>query len=269
MGYAQENGYIAASIETIMLSVMNNINTQFGTSYTWETFVGTNFYKYFYAIAQRIQENETKTAEIFSKLQDYFAITNEEISRPVVTPQGLIDALAVGGYIASVKPPADADAGKIYICVDVDDTDEDYAATKLAINTLISQSTIAGCVTQGTESSSITLSNGQSFDFKYALPDRTEVLLKLTTTLSENNRVVIGDPDSTKQKLMDNIAERYQLGLNFEPQRYFSLLDAPWASDVLLEYSIDDGENWLTEVFDSEYDELFDVLLENITLVEA
>ena len=38
--------------------------------------IGTNFYKYFYALAQRIQTNEIKTSEIFLKLQDYFKYTN-------------------------------------------------------------------------------------------------------------------------------------------------------------------------------------------------
>jgi len=48
------------------------VNTQFGQSYTMDTFIGTNLYKYFYALAQLLQENEVKTSEIFLKLQQYF-----------------------------------------------------------------------------------------------------------------------------------------------------------------------------------------------------
>jgi hypothetical protein len=268
MGFAQESGYVPVDIATIMLSIMNNINTQFGTSYTADNFVGTNFYKYFYALAQKHQENEIKTAEIFLKLQQYFEITNELISRPVVTNPGLVEKLAAEGYIASVKPMIDADAGKIHICVDVDDADPDYAATKLAICTIIKDSTVAGAVTQGSESETIVLSNGQSFDFKFALPDPTPVLLRLTTTLSDNNQVVILSPEEQKQLLMDNIAARYRLGKNFEPQRYFSLTDAPWASDVLLEWSDDAGSNYYSTVFDAEFDDLFTFGLEDIELVE-
>jgi hypothetical protein len=269
MGYANESGYTPQTINEIMLGIMANINTQFGTSYTEENFVGTNFYKYFYALAQRMQDNEVKTSEIFAKLQQYFDITNERISRPVVTNPGLLEKLEDEGYIASVKKPIDADAGKVFVCVDTDETADDYEDVKLAICTLIKDSTAAGVVSQGTESEAIVLSNGQSFDFKFNLPDRIPVLLRLTVTLSENNQVVVGDPDEVKLALLANINARYRLGKNFEPQKYFSILDAPWASQVLLEWSDDDGATYQSTIFDADYDELFDIDLENIELVEA
>lgn len=389
MGYAQDSGYTPTDIETIMSSIMTNINTQFGTSYTTDTFIGTNFYKYFYALAQKMQENEIKTSEIFQKLQDYFAQINARIDRPVVTNPGIIEKLENEGYIASVKPMVVGDAGKINICVDVDDgthasgnititsfanllttsadtvgvagttftaqagaatlgtatfqaatsnaataaslatqinahaaagilvrataigavvnivalhggtagnslalayTDNgggnigatksgtvlsggvanaDYAATKAALGLLISQITVGGAVTQGLEVVTIVLSNGQSFDFKYWLPNRIAVLLRLTTTLSENNEVVIGSPDDVKLALLANIEARYRLGKNFEPQRYYQVSDAPWASQVLLEWSIDNGATYFSTIYDAAFDALFDVKLENITLVEA
>ena len=269
MSYASESGYTPITVEAMMLSVMENVNTQFGTTYTEETFIGTNFYKYFYALIQLLQENEVKTSEIFLKLQDYFALTNEKISRPVTTNPGIIEKLGSEGYLASVKKPIDADAGKLFICVDTDETADDYADTKLAINTIIKDSSVAGVVTQGTESSAIVLSNGQSFDFKFKLPNRIEVLLRLTITLSENNQVAIGDPDETKLLLLNNILSEYALGKNFEPQRYFSIDDAPWAQSVLLEWSDDDGATWESTVYDAAYDDLFVIDLANITLIEA
>lgn len=270
MSFSEENGYVPVSVSSIMNSIMENINAQFGTTYTQETFVGTNFYKYFYALVQRVQENEVKTSEVFLKLQDYIATTNEMISRPVVTARGLVEAFADAGYVASVKPPADADAGKIYICVDVDDTDPDYESElKPAICALIKHSVVAGVVTQGAESESIVLSNGQSFDFKFDLPTRIPTLLKLTITLSENNEYAVGDPEDTKATLLSNIAAKYSLGKNFEPQKYFSILDAPWAGQIVLEYSIDDGSNWETEIYDSAYDDLLTFALEDVTIVEV
>lgn len=269
MPYSQEEGYVPVDIPTLMDSIMGYINTQFGTTYTTESFIGTNFYKWAYALAQRMSENEVKTSEIFVKLQAYIDYINARISRPVNTNPGLVEKMQAEGYIASLKPPSDVDAGKIYICVDVDDAADDYADTKLAICTLISQITIAGCPTQGSESETIVLSNGQSFDFKYALPDRAEIDLRLTLTLSENNQVVIGDPDDVKAALLENIQASYKLGKNFEPQRYFGVADAPWASTVLLEWSDDGGSNWHDEVFDAAYDDLFDIALDRIELVEA
>lgn len=396
MGYSQEAGYIPTDINTIMNSIMNNINTQFNLdpAYTMETFVGTSAYKYFYALAQRAQENEIKTSEIFQKLQSYFDQINARISRPVVTNPGIIEKLGNEGYVASVKPMIDGDAGKIHICVEVDDgvhaegdveitsyanlvsgTDDsvsvagqaftaqetavtpggatfraatsnsdtaislaaqinahattsplviaravgakvlikakaggvggnslalaytnndanvgavvsgatltggednsDYPYLKEQICTLISEITVAGAVTQGTESESIVLSNGQSFDFKYNLPNLLTVHLRLTITLSENNQVVVGNPDDIKQNLVNNINARYRLGKNFEPQRYYSVIDAPWAASVLLEYSFNydpdnpGPETWSSAIYDADYRDLFDVKLENIILVEA
>lgn len=394
MGFSQEEGYVPVDIDAIMQDIMTNINSQFGTTYTYEQFVGTSFYKYFYALAQKMQENEVKTSEIFLKLQEYFEITNERISRPVVTSPGIIEKLAEptdlaeDGYIASVKPMTVEDAGKIHICVDVNDGDhataeieitafanlvsgtddviavagtnftaqagaatpgtgtfqaatsntataaslalqinshatvsqsvraraagpfvyltaihggedgnsitlaytdndtnvgatvsdstlsggtdnDDYDDIRAEICEIIKDSTVAGCITQGTEEETIVLSNGQSFDFKYNLPARIPVLLRLTTVLSENNQVIIGDPDDVKLALLANIDELYRLGKNFEPQRYFGIVDAPWAESVLLEWSDDGGDTYYSVVFDADYDELFDIALENIELVES
>lgn len=269
MGFSVENGYTPETVEAIMLSVMNNVNTQFGLSYTEATFLGTNFYKYFYALVQKLQENEVKTAEIFLKLQQYFTLTNAKIVRPVVTNPGLIARFLEEGYIASVKPMIDADAGKVHICVDVDDGDVGYPAVKLAVCNLVKDCTAAGVVSQGTEVETIVLTNGQPFDFKFFLPDRTEPLLRLTITTSENNQVAIKTPEQTKAALLANIAARYQLGRNFEPQRYFSVTDAPWASIVKLEYSLNGGVDWTDEVYEAEFDDLFECKLANLTLIEV
>lgn len=281
MGFASDSGYTPVTIDTIMLSVMENINIQFGTSYTTDTFVGTNFYKFFYALMQELQANEVKTSEIFTYLQQYFTNTNEKISRPVVTNQGLIDAIETNpdgtktGFICSVKEMIDADAGKINICVDKmvasGDWEDDpaYTTDKLQVCTIIKDSTVAGCVTQGTEVETITLSNGQDFDFKYKLPNRIPVDLKLTITLSDNNQVAILSDDDVKAKLLANVFSRYQLGKDFEPQRYWNIQDSPWAQTVLLEWSTDSGANYFSTVFDANFDDLYQVDLLRLHIVEV
>ncbi len=388
MSFASESGYTPATIEAILDSLRTEINTQFLTAYTAESFIGSNHYKFFYAMAQRLQSNEVKTSEIFVYLQQYFAATNERILRPVATNPGLIDVFEASEWIASVKPMILADAGKISICVDADDgvhatrlvtitsyanlvsgspdvitingttftaqstsvtpgggtfqaatsntatadslvaqinahavisliikatnigavitlravhggtaanaytltytnndanvgatvggatltggtTRAEYLDDRLEICNIIKESTAAGNVTQGTEVESIVLSNGQSFDFKFNLPNRIDVLLRLTTTLSENNQVVILSPEDIKALLLANVAAKYRLGRNFEPQRYFTTADAPWCAQVLLEWSRDAGANWSSVVYDANYDDLFETPLENITLVEA
>ncbi len=386
MSFAQDTGYLPATIEQIVASFRTDINTQFGTTYDADTFLGTNFYKYFYAIAQRLQENEVKTSEIFLNLQQYFDETNENIQRPNTTHPGIIDYFAARDYLASTKAPADADAGKLFVCVDVDDdharglatitsyanlvsgTDDsitvgatlftaqagaatpgaatfqaatsnaltaaslalqinnhatagalvdawvdtsgaaviirakargtagnsialaytdndtnvgatvsgatltggntatlDYDDVRLAIATIIKDCCVAGVVSQGDEVESITLPNNQSFDFKFSLPTRTAIDLKLTITLSGNNQFNVLTDAQVAQILFDNITARYKLGLDFEPQRYFSILDAPWAANVLLEYDM--GGGFVSTVFNSEFDDLFTFALVDITVV--
>lgn len=392
MGFSQENGYIATDVATIMASIMANINTQFNLSpaYTMETFVGTAAYKYFYALAQKVQQGEIKTAEIFQKLQIYIDTINARISRPVTTQPGTIEKIESEGYQTSVKPMILANAGLRHICIDVDDgvhskgtititnfanlvdgtddtitidgtaftaqsgaatpgdatfqaatdlastaeslatqinahatvsqvvraraqgavvyltaihggtdgdsitttyeqlgtgdgatadqatlaggedPEDDYEALRLEICTLISQITVGGVVTVGTETETIVLSNGQGdFDFSYNLPNRLEVHLRLTTVLSDNNQLLVGSPDDVKLQLLENIQDRYRLGRDFEPQRYFSVVDAPWAASVLLEYSLDEGDTWESGIYEAEYDDLFEIDLANITLVET
>jgi hypothetical protein len=270
MSYSSEAGYIPISIEQMMTVVKDNVNTQFATTYTDETFLGTNFYKYFYSLIQRLQENEIKCSEIFLRLQEYFNITNQTIQRPNTTHPGIQDYFKAAGFLISTKPPEDLDAGKVYICVDTDSSDPDYlTVVKPQLCRLVRDCVVAGVVSQGTESETITLSNGQSFDFKYNLPNEIPILLRLTTTLSENNEFTILSPDDQKQLLFDNIEAKYRLGKNFEPQRYFSVVDAPWASDVLLEYSTDNGATWDSVVYDANYDDLFTFDLGDITIVEA
>ncbi len=267
MSFTAESGYLPITVPQMMDIIMTNVNTQFGTTYTTETFLGTNYYKYFYALIQRLQENEVKTSEIFLRMQEYFNITNEKIQRPKTTHPGIFDYFDSLGYFVSTKPPADEDAGKVFICVDVDDGDPDYETViRPAICNIIKDCVVAGVVSQGSEEEDLTLTNGQSMTFKFNLPDPIPIDLKLTITTSDNNEFTISSPDDIKELLYNNINARYKLGKNFEPQRYFSVVDAPWASQILLEY--DPGDGFTDDVFESEYDEVLTFELGDISIVE-
>jgi hypothetical protein len=269
MSFTQDAGYLPINIEEMMGYIRANVNTQFNTSYTEDTFLGTNFYKYFYALVQRLQENEIKTAEIFTRMQEYFNLTNEKIQRPNTTHPGIFDYFQSKGYFVSTKPTTLAEAGQVFICVDVNSAASDYAAQKLAICQIIKDCVVAGVISQGTESAELTLTNGQAFTFRYNLPTKVPVLLKLTLTLSHNNQFTIASPESVKEKLLANIASKYQLGRHFEPQRYFSVLDAPWTSQVLLEWSNNAGTNWYQSVYLSPYNTVFTIKAEDVQIIEA
>jgi len=269
MSFSQEAGYIPAPLEAIIDEIREGINERFGTNYQAENFVGTNWYKYSYAVAQRLQRSEIKTSEVFSKLQDYINLTNLRIQRPVATNQGLIEAFERKGYVASVKKAIVEDAGLVHVCVDVDETADDYAEKKLEICTVLKDSVALSMVTVGTEEEAIVLTNGQSFDWKYSLPNRIPTLLRLTITTSVNNQFFIQSPEWVKDRLLDNIRRMYRLGKNFEPQTYFTVVDAPWAGIIELAYSINDGADWLTTVYEADYDDLLTFSLADTTLIEA
>jgi hypothetical protein len=258
MSFSSDQGYTPSTISDLMSLVREGVNEQFDTEYDQETFLGTNFYKYFYALIQRLQANEVKTSEIVLKLQQYFDETNELIARPNTTHPGLFDYFEARGFVVSSKAPIEAEAGELRVCVDTDEAADDYAEKKLEICEILSECVPGGIVTVGTESEDITLSNGQSFEYAFNLPDRLPVLLRLTLVTSQNNQAVILPPEETAALLALNIAARYKLGRAFEPQRYFSIVDAPWAASVLLEYSLNAGADWDSVVYDSEYDELFE-----------
>jgi hypothetical protein len=267
MSFTQENGYQPVTFATVMDSIRTELNVQFGTSFTPESFIGSNWYKYFYTLVQRLTENETKTADIFFKLTQYIKSTNEAIQRPSVSLPGLLDSFASRGFVASVKKNLIGDAGTISIAVNTDSTLPSYAATKLQINSLIRDFVVAGLVYMGTEVNELTLSNGQQFDFKFFLPQVTEILLRLTLTPSDNLVVALPTDIQLRTALFNNINSRYRLGWDFEPQRYFTQVDAPWAAEILLEYSTNNGSNWFSDVYEATFRDLFTFSLEDITVV--
>lgn len=267
MSYAQDNGYTPDDFDTIMGEIRLGVNEQFGTTYTEGTFIGTGWYRFFYPLVQKVQEGEIKTSEIFLKLQEYISQTNQRIQRPSVSHPGLVESFESNGYTASVKAPAQADAGEISICIDTDNAAPDYATTRLAICNLIKDFVVAGMVTNGTESEDITLSNGQDFTFSFYLPNYTEIILRLTITTSDNTLLTIPSDEDIRQIVFDNIAARYRLGWDFEPERYFDFSDAPYAATILLEWSDDDGSNWYSTVSENDFQDLFTFGLEDIQVL--
>lgn len=267
MSFAQDNGYTPRTISEIMEQLRLNLNATFNLNYDSITFLGTNWYKFLFAAAQEMEQNEVVTSEIFAKLSDYIRFTNERIQRPSVSFPGLIDSFESRGYVASVKPPLEIDAGKISIAVDLDEDDPDFATKKIEIANLIKEFVAAGMVSQGDQVENITLPNGQNFDFKFFLVEKTPILLRLTLEISDNNLMQVPDDETIRIQLFEQINARYRMGWDFEPERYYNTTDAPWAAEVELEYSIDGGSNWLSEVYQADFRDLFTFGLEDIAVL--
>lgn len=272
MSFASDEGYVPVSFRTMMEAIMVGLNTQFNTGYTYETFEASNHYKYFYVLVQRALENENKTAEIFAKLQAYIVTTNERIQRPSVSNPGLIDTFANQAqtfdkpYIVSVKATEEADAGTVSVAVLVDDSSPTYISEdKGNIARILNETIVAGMVTTGAESQNILLSNGQSFTYRWHLPNYIPTALRITVNISDNHPATVPDDEQIRNQLITNIAARYRLGWDFEPQRYYTQSDAPWASSIVLEYDI--GGAFETEVYEANFDDLLTFDLEEIEVV--
>ena len=248
MSFSSENGYVPITFDSMMDLIRQGINVQFNMTFTPDTFVGTNYYKYFYTLVQRVVENQTKASEIFLKLQSYIAETNARIQRPSVSLPGLIDSFESKGYVIAVKPMISDDRGRVSIAVDVDYTSPDYPAKKLEIATLVKDFVVAGVISMGGEEVDILLSNGQEFTFRFYLPYFTDMILRITIDKSDNHDGIIPSDETIRSMILDNFNARYRLGWDFEPQRYFTHDDAPWAASILLEYSTDSGSTWSSDV---------------------
>ena len=77
MTYTVTNGYSPRDYETILAQCVQIVNEQFGTSYTSQSFTGTNLWKFLYATIQGLMTVENNIAELGVKLQDYIRTQNE------------------------------------------------------------------------------------------------------------------------------------------------------------------------------------------------
>lgn len=262
MAWDLENGYTPRTFNEIKAAMLAEVNTQFGTDYDEDTIVGTNEYKYFYAGIQLVMQAEGYTAEITAKMTDYIRTANEKINLSKSTIDGfiagLLDELELNSTIKNIT--SSVEAGYLLLCVDVDDEADDYETTKQEIIDRMHQWLSAGLYYSGSEAGTKTALNGQVFNYAYALPTPVDIIVRITVTASANAKTPILNENQIRAIFETNFAELYKLGLNFEPEKYLEIArDCPFASDILLEYSLDDGDNWDVEPFAMAYNEKINI----------
>lgn len=267
MSYEQANGYTPQTFDEIMNELRLGVNEKWLTNFDADNFVGTGWYRFLYPVAQIIQKNQVKTSEIFVKLAEYIVQKNILIQRPSVSLPGTIDTYASRGYVVSLEPTEEDTVGEIRLAVDIELTDPQFAAKKLEICQILSECTVAGTVSFGDQQETITLSNGQSFIYKFVRADKNPILFRITITDSLNTAIAIPSDEDIRLMFYQNYSTRYRMGWNLEPQKYFNQGDAPWAASVLVEYSLDGGSTWLSTIHISEYDELWVLDLEDVDVI--
>jgi hypothetical protein len=99
------------------------------------------------------------------------------------------------------------------------------------------------------------LSNGQQFEYRWTTGKPIPIKFKLTITISRNATSAVDDVQTIIENFTSNFNERYKMGWDIEPERYYEVLnDAPYASNIATEYSLDDGTTWLDAPIQSDFD---------------
>jgi hypothetical protein len=146
---------------------------------------------------------------------------------------------------------------------------EDYAETKQEIIDRMHDWLSAGLYFSGTETGTKTALNGQVFSYAYALPTDIDILVRITVVISANSSTPIFNENQIRDAFNAKFAELYKIGLDFEPEKYLEISrDLPFASDILLEYSEDDGDNWLSEPRAMAYNEKINITAPATIIIE-
>jgi hypothetical protein len=124
---------------------------------------------------------------------------------------------------------------------------EDYEDQKDGIIERMHKWLSGGLYYHGYETGDFTADNGQVFSYAYALPDLVDILVKITVTKSDNAKTPILNQNQVRDIFNANFEELYQIGLNFEPEKYLEIArDLPFASNILLEYSENGGSTYIS-----------------------
>ena len=256
MSYTLNNGYAPRDYETILSECVKVVNAEFGTKYTMQSFVGTNLWKYLYTTIQGLMTCENNIAELGVKLQDYIRTKNEELIIHRSSNDGIMQAIKDElGLVSSIKPTkSEADAGEIYLAVDVDKEGSDYADKKQQILNVLHKYMTAGLNYNGTERGTVKASNGQVFDYAFELPVKKKLKMKIEVKVSDNTNLFVETTNRIKEKFLKNFASLYKMGFDFEPQQFLNISrDLPFASEIKVQASIDNGSSYKTNIIQSDY----------------
>ena len=277
MSFDVINGFEKQSFDDILAIMTDAINQQFNTDYTTDTIVGSNHFKFFYGGLQLRMECDNKIAELGNKIVDYIRTINESIAQPVSSPDGTIRYFRENlGLTISLKPITQAsDAGKPAVCVDIDPTSTTFDSMKQQIFDALrltqteglywfNPSTSAGAREYRGESSAL---NGQALPYCFFVPEESTMDIRITVTRSRESLAFQLNTAQIEQLFVQNFNERYSLGKDFEGSVYLNVNDIAGASEVLVEWSIDNGANWSSSIRDMDFDQK--IVLDEITIVEG
>lgn len=226
------------------------------SSLAFNSFVASDEYKVFYASAQIDMTIETVIASLFVKMSEFIQNANLKISNPTTTPNALISGLEDEfGFKSSVMQMTEENAGKMHVAIDYTPAAElNYQIAAYMEKTAVVASTyMVGDIEQD-----IVLTKGGIETYRWVEKDEQPILFRLTIVKSRNANAIVDNLDDIASKFLANFEEFFWVGMDLEPERYFEIVrDALYASDILTEYSLDDGVTWSSAPYKTPYNVKF------------
>ncbi|MFV0448057.1 MAG: hypothetical protein ACK5MF_06300 [Vibrio sp.] len=218
----------------------------------FNTFVASDEYKVYYAAAQIDMYADTVMAETFLKMSEFIQTANLKIENPTTTPNALIAGLREKfGLRSSVKQMIEADSGKMHVAIDY--------TPSAQLNLKIAQYMESSCVVASTYmvgdiEQDIVLSEGGVETYRWVKATEQEILFRIRIRLSRNSTSIVDTPETVVRLFLENFDSYYWVGMDVEPERYLEInRDAPYASEIITEYTLDGGDTWQTDPYISPY----------------
>jgi hypothetical protein len=284
-----ENGFIPNSFEEELQNLIDRVNETFSENYVIDTFRLTDFYRIAYPIIQYMLLTQNNISVLLDYYERYIKTTNDKITRPITTNDGVIDYFDRNGYYLSFKQVTDPTAayqtinglmdsviggtaftaenattvknelvnirtaaGNMFICIMPKDGTQ---YNKETVAKLLNDSMSIGNIYIGTETQSITLKNGINWEFAWSLPTEELLYIKAEIIISRNKKSYTQDTDDQiKEKIIKNIRTRCLLGEDFEPDTILQINeDLPYASAIKISWRTDQTDDWCETVKQNDY----------------
>ncbi len=254
MPYNSKTGYVPHTFDEWMFNqFMPQINKRYKTSYTAETFVGTQWYDILYPLVQGLMEGDAEFADVWVKLTEFFDQVNARMNNPASVPDGIIEQFERMGIVASLRPVSAETAGKIGVCVFADTSSQ---AMQAKITQVLTDCVVGGVWPDGDKSATAILNNGQQITWRWYEPTDKTLDLRLRVYYVNSHGKSLPTADDITQDLRKKIGQRYRYGMPFVPeQMYQTAVDASYAVKLKLEWSEDGGTTWSGEILSATFNQ--------------
>lgn len=261
-------GPIPDNFDTIMLlyyESFKNSKPEF-SHVTYTKFTASREYELFYPSVQIDMQIEALISEIYTKTTEFIAEKNLAIQNPTTTRNAIASALEREfGLKASVKEMIEEDSGKIHLAIDY--TPEPALNLQIA-SYLEAKGVVASAYMVGDIEQPIVLTSGGVATYRWVTADEGEIKFKMTITESRVSTAPTDSVDEVVAKFTANWNAIYKIGQDIEPEVYFEIVrDAPYASNILTEYSTDGGTSWSSAPLVVAYDKKFNMTLKSSDVI--